>query len=91
MDKGNKLNKLPNGWIKVKLEDVSKRITDDSHNPPKSVDFGFPMLSARNVNNGKITFDEVLYITNEEFKLENQRTRIEPGDVLLTIVALLFL
>ncbi|MFL0106013.1 restriction endonuclease subunit S [Tenacibaculum maritimum] len=87
MENGKQLIKLPNGWINAKLEDISKQITDGSHNPPKSVKSGIPMLSARNINNGNITFDEVRYITNEEFKYENQRTKIEHGDVLLTIVA----
>jgi len=87
MEKVEKTYKLPEGWILVKLEDISKQITDGSHNPPKSVDSGIPMLSAQNIENGKITFDAVRYITNEDFEYENQRTKIEEGDVLLTIVA----
>lgn len=83
----NTTNKLPEGWIRVKLEDVSKQITDGSHNPPKSVDSGVPMLSARNIENGNITFDEIRYIAIEDFEYENLRTKIEVGDVLLTIVA----
>lgn len=87
MEKVEQTYKLPEGWILVKLEDISKQITDGSHNPPKSVDSGIPMLSAQNIENGKITFDAVRYITNEDFEYENQRTKIEEGDVLLTIVA----
>lgn len=45
------------------------------------------MLSARNIENGKITFDEVRYLSQEDYEYENQRTKIEFGDVLLTIVA----
>jgi type I restriction enzyme S subunit len=87
MEKDKLTYKLPEGWIIVKLEDVSKQITDGSHNPPKSVDTGIPMLSARNIENSNITFDEVRYLTTEDFQYENQRTNIEHGDVLLTIVA----
>lgn len=87
MEKGKQIIKLPKGWIKVKLEDISKQITDGSHNPPKSVDSGIPMLSARNIHNSNITFDKVRYIAKEKFEYENQRTKIEKGDVLLTIVA----
>ena len=87
MEKVEQTYKLPVGWILVKLEDISKQITDGSHNPPKSVDSGIPMLSAQNIENGKITFDAVRYITKEDFEYENQRTKIEEEDVLLTIVA----
>jgi type I restriction enzyme S subunit len=87
MEKGKQTYKLPVGWVLVKLENISKQITDGSHNPPKSIDSGVPMLSARNIENGDITFEEVRYITSEDFEYENQRTKIEVGDVLLTIVA----
>jgi type I restriction enzyme S subunit len=87
MEKGKQIIKLPKGWLTVKLEDISKQITDGSHNPPKSVDSGIPMLSARNIKNSNIIFDKVRYIAQEEFEYENRRTKIEQGDVLLTIVA----
>ena len=87
MEKVEQTYKLPEGWVLVKLEDISKQITDGSHNPPKSVDSGIPMLSAQNIENSNITFNSVRYITKEEFEYENQRTKIEEGDVLLTIVA----
>lgn len=87
MDKGKQTYKLPEGWIEVKLEDISKQITDGSHNPPKGVDDGIPMLSAKNIENNNITFEDVRYISKDDFVYENQRTKIEKGDVLLTIVA----
>ena len=40
MEKDKSTYKLPEGWLVVKLEDISKQITDGSHNPPKSVDPG---------------------------------------------------
>ena len=44
------------------------------------------MLSARNIENGRIIFDEFRYISERSFEVENGRTRITPGDILLTIV-----
>ncbi|MDP3444072.1 MAG: restriction endonuclease subunit S [Ignavibacteria bacterium] len=78
---------LPAGWIWTTLDLVSKNITDGSHNPPSKQGSGIPMLSARNIENGRITFDEVRYISESDYEYENQRARIEAGDVLLTIVA----
>lgn len=87
MEKGEQIYKLPEGWLIVKLEDISKQITDGSHNPPKAIDKGIPMLSAKNIENNNITFDEVRYTSSEDFEYENRRTKVEHGDVLLTIVA----
>lgn len=87
MNNNQAIYTLPEGWIWTTLDLVSKNITDGSHNPPSKQASGIPMLSARNIENGKITFDEVRYISESDYEYENQRTRIEAGDVLLTIVA----
>ncbi len=44
------------------------------------------MLSAVNINDNKILFSDFRLITEAGFKQEDQRTKITPGDVLLTIV-----
>lgn len=71
MEKAEQTYKLPEGWILVKLDDISKQITVGSHNPTKSIDSDVPMLSAQNIENSNITFDAVCYITKEEFGYED--------------------
>jgi len=44
------------------------------------------MLSARNIDRGQVLFDDYRLISESAFASENARTRIAPGDVLLTIV-----
>jgi len=68
------------------LREVVEKLVDGSHNPPPKQEQGIPMLSARNVENGRIVFDEFRYISKPAFEQENARTRVSPGDVLLTIV-----
>lgn len=78
---------LPEGWVWTTLEKVCYKITDGSHNPPPKQDTGIPMLSARNIENYTINFEkDVRYINDEDYLREKQRTNIEQGDVLLTIV-----
>lgn len=73
-------------WRRTTLKDVVSKLVDGSHNPPAKQDKGLPMLSARNVENGSIVFDEYRYIEPSAFEQENNRTRVTAGDVLLTIV-----
>lgn len=74
-------------WEKVKLGDVCERLTDGSHNPPKAkVGGGYFMLSAQNIFDGHITITKAREISEEDFNNENRRTKINNGDVLLTIV-----
>lgn len=80
--------KLPKGWEWVRLGNISTKLTDGSHNPPKDAGSGFPMLSSQNVNYGKIDFSNPSrYVSQSDFIAENNRTQTTPGDVLLTIVA----
>ncbi len=78
---------VPEGWAKSPLRDISEKLVDGSHNPPKKQDSGFPMLSVRNIENGLLNWDaNYRFITEEGFELEHRRTNIEADDVLLTIV-----
>jgi len=77
---------MKTNWPTKKLGDVCEKITDGSHNPPKGVEVGFPMLSSRNIFNHGINFEGARFLTEEDFASENKRTDVEPGDVLLTIV-----
>lgn len=79
--------KLPKGWVTTTLNEVSQAITDGSHNPPKRLEKGVPMLSAQNINNGTIDFERARFISQDDFIFENKRTNIQPGDVLITTVA----
>jgi type I restriction enzyme, S subunit len=73
-------------WEARSLREVVTKLVDGSHNPPPKQDTGLPMLSARNIDRGQVLFDDYRLISESAFAPENARTRIAPGDVLLTIV-----
>ena len=69
------------------MSDICRGITDGSHNPPKGIDYSeYLMLSSKNIVDDKITMDDPRYLSQDQFEIENKRTQITPGDVLLTIV-----
>ena len=71
---------------KKPLEELTTKITDGSHNPPKGIEKSeFLMLSSQNVHN-ELDLTDVRYLTKEDFEIENKRTDVQKGDVLLTIV-----
>jgi len=77
---------ISGGWCEKRLRNLLTKLVDGSHNPPPKQDSGLPMLSARNIENNNIVFDEYRLISESSFKTEHARTRITAGDVLLTIV-----
>lgn len=77
---------IPINWIWVQLGSIHSKVTDGSHNPPSGDPNGLPMISSRNVSNGMISFDNVRYLSEDKFNKENERTKAQAGDILLTIV-----
>jgi type I restriction enzyme S subunit len=74
-------------WKEVVLREVTKKITDGSHNPPPGVPVSkFLMLSSKNVFDDDLDYLNPRYLTAESFDIEHKRTGVIPGDVLLTIV-----
>ncbi|MBI2726107.1 MAG: restriction endonuclease subunit S [Polaromonas sp.] len=74
-------------WKISTLAEITTRITDGSHNPPKGMEQSeFLMLSSKNVLDDEINFENPRYLSAEDFALEHRRTKVAKGDVLLTIV-----
>ena len=73
-------------WVICRVDQVCYKITDGSHNPPKKQEKGFPMLSARNVENDNIVLNDYRLIDESAFEMEYNRANVEANDVLLTVV-----
>ncbi len=73
---------------KISLSEISQRITDGSHNPPKGEknDTGYYMLSSQNIENGTISYENIRFLNKKDFERENKRTMLEKGDILFSIV-----
>ncbi len=73
---------LPGGWVFVRLQDVTNLITDGKHgdcnNLPNS---GYYFLSAKDIQNGKLLYENARQIVSTEFQEVHQRTDLEPNDI----------
>ena len=77
---------IPESWEWVRLGEILNLLTDGAHKTPKYVENGVPFLSVKNMSNGKLNFDDVKYITQEEHIELSKRCNVEYGDLLLTKV-----
>jgi type I restriction enzyme S subunit len=79
---------LPKGWEWSRLGTICRKVTDGAHNPPPNTGKGYPMLSCKEVNFGKIDFSLASrFVDQAGFDKEDKRTAISAGDILLNIVA----
>lgn len=78
---------IPESWKWIRLKAISSAISDGSHNPPPNAGKGIPVLSAKNVFDGRVHIETAnRWVTLEQWELEDQKIHIEKRDVLLTIV-----
>lgn len=78
---------IPENWKWIRLSSITTKLTDGSHNPPPNTGTGYPVISAKNVKNGVITFENVDRYTDERgFQKENPRTNISTNDIIMGII-----
>lgn len=67
----------------VKLIDVTNKITDGEHLTPKTINSGIPLLSAKDVQEDKLLFDNVKYLSDTVAAKALNRCNPEKNDILI--------
>lgn len=71
------------GWQTKKMQELCEKITDGTHQTPKYFDQGVVFLSSKNVTSGKIDWENVKYIDNEQHIAMHKRIAPKINDILL--------
>jgi len=82
--KDSPVGKIPKEWEVFLLDQIATKITDGEHQTPKRSNDGFYLLSARNIQNGFISLDNVDYIPESEYKRINKRVCPRENDILIS-------
>jgi len=77
---------LPEGWEWCKLQNITSKITDGDHKTPPRITNGYKLLSAKNVRDGYIDYDNCDYISEEDYLKSRERCLPENGDLLIVSV-----
>lgn len=71
--------------IQMRLEDITEKITDGKHGDCENQDqSNFYFLSAKNIKDGKLLYENARQITKKDFEETHKRTDLKPGDLLIT-------
>lgn len=88
--KESELGSLPVGWEVVKLKSCVKLIKDGTHGTHKDVENGIPLLSAKDIQNGKVVLaEDCRKISSIDFNKIHKNYSLENNDLLLTVVGTL--
>ena len=77
---------VPDGWEWVRLGQITSKITDGDHKTPPRIPVGFRLLSAKNVRDGYLNFENCDCISEQHYLKSRERCCPETGDLLIVSV-----
>jgi type I restriction enzyme S subunit len=77
---------IPENWVWCRLGEICTQITDGEHLTPPKTKTGRMLLSAKNVRDGYFDFENVDYISEENYLKSIQRCKAEKDDILIVSV-----
>lgn len=83
------LGRIPEGWEVKNLPDLCSRVIDGTHDSPKPVEEGYPLVTGRHIINGFIDFTRCYFISSEEHKKVMKRSKPERGDIIFSNIGTL--
>ena len=61
-------------------------VRDGTHDSPKFIQDGYPLITSKNIKNGEIDFEDVNYVSKKDFDKINHRSRVDDGDIIMPMI-----
>lgn len=72
--------------IELKISGDIIDIRDGTHDSPTYVNDGYPLITSKNLKNGKIVLEDVNLISKADFDSINKRSKVDKGDILYSMI-----
>ncbi|MGG4178478.1 restriction endonuclease subunit S [Virgibacillus pantothenticus] len=72
-------------WNLIKLQEITD-VRDGTHDSPKYVEEGFPLVTSKNIKDGNIDLENVSYISEEDYININKRSKVEINDIIMPMI-----
>ena len=79
------LFEIPSNWCWSRLG-TCLDVRDGTHDTPKYVPVGVPLVTSKNLCNGKIDFTTAKFITKEDHVAISQRSKVDKGDIMYAMI-----
>ena len=76
---------IPESWKWCRLSDIID-VRDGTHDSPKYVPEGIPLVTSKNLSNSMIDYGNVKYITQEDADKINARSMVDDDDILFAMI-----
>ena len=71
--------------MKVKLKDICD-VRDGTHDSPVYVADGYPLVTSKNIVDGKLDLSVVSYISQDDYDKINERSKVDNGDIIMPMI-----
>ena len=61
-------------------------VRDGTHDSPQYYNSGYPLVTSKNLKNGRITNKDLKFISKEDYDKINERSKVDVGDVLFAMI-----
>ena len=72
-------------WEQRELSEISD-VRDGTHDSPSYLSEGHPFVTSKNVKDGYINYDDIQYISDEDFEAINKRSKVDVNDILMGMI-----
>jgi len=76
---------IPKNWEWVRLGEYLD-VRDGTHDTPKYVKKGFPLITSKNLNNGQLNIENIQFISEDDHAAISTRSRVDDGDILFAMI-----
>ncbi|MDF5739171.1 MULTISPECIES: hypothetical protein [unclassified Nostoc] len=83
---GEDLYELPKGWVWVTSSEVCSSVRDGTHDTPKYVEQGIPLITSKNLKENGLDFSTAKNISLEDHQNISVRSEVDKGDILFAMI-----
>ncbi len=76
----------PEEWTFESAQFAFNEVRDGTHDSPKKVDEGVPLVTSKNLNNGKVDLSTASLISKEDHQEISKRSKVSEGDILFSMI-----
>ena len=80
-----RFGKYNDEWEQRKLNEITD-VRDGTHASPKYFEKGHPFVKSKNVGGGFINYNDIQYISDEDFEEINKRSKVDVNDILMGMI-----
>lgn len=77
---------LASGWNFISTDEYCSSVRDGTHDSPKPVDSGYPLVTSRNIKGGLLELTSANIISSLDYEEINRRSKVDQWDVLYSMI-----